>query len=199
MREENAAAALEVMVRFAVDPRWLIYLPPTMSPSETSDREDYLEHPAEGLDFYRSAGLSSVICEEKHMGSRAILVLARNADAARRRFGVTNGESGCIYTRTGRPFFRSTVETREAVARTAAALEGAGLFDALDTDWFCLDAEIMPRSHKAQSLIEQQYGPVGAAARTGLALAHAAVETAAARGVDVGEFAGVLGARKERI
>ena len=30
--EENAAAALEVMSRFATDPRWLIYLPPTMAP-----------------------------------------------------------------------------------------------------------------------------------------------------------------------
>lgn len=30
IREENAAAALEVMSRFAMDPRWLIYLPPTM-------------------------------------------------------------------------------------------------------------------------------------------------------------------------
>jgi protein phosphatase len=199
VREENAVAALEVMVRFAVDPRWLIYLPPTMSPSETSERENYLEHPAEALDFYCRAGLSSVICEEKHMGSRAILVIARDVDAARRRFGVTNGECGCIYTRTGRQFFPSAAETREAVARTVAALEGAGLFDALKTDWFCLDAEIMPWSAKAQSLIEQQYGPVGAAARTGLALAHAAVETAAARGVDVGEYAGLFGARRERI
>ena len=36
VREENAIAALEVMSRFAVNPKWLIYLPPTMSPSETS-------------------------------------------------------------------------------------------------------------------------------------------------------------------
>ena len=36
IREENATAALEVMSRFAADPRWLIYLPPTMSPCETS-------------------------------------------------------------------------------------------------------------------------------------------------------------------
>ena len=199
VREENAAAALEVMVRFAVDPRWLIYLPPTMSPSETSEREGYLEYPAEALDFYRRAGLSSVICEEKHMGSRAILVLARNDDAARRYFGVTNGEIGCIYTRTGRQFFPGAVETREAVARAVAAIQAAGLFDELETDWFCLDAEIMPWSAKAQSLIERQYAPVGAAARTGLALAQTAVETAAARGVDVGKFAGMLGARKERI
>ena len=37
IREENATAALEVMSRFAVDPRWLIYLPPTMSPTATSE------------------------------------------------------------------------------------------------------------------------------------------------------------------
>ena len=33
IREENAAAALEVMSRYAADPKWLIYLPPTMAPS----------------------------------------------------------------------------------------------------------------------------------------------------------------------
>ncbi len=43
IREENAIAALEVMSRFAVDPRWLIYLPPTMSPTETSKEEGLLE------------------------------------------------------------------------------------------------------------------------------------------------------------
>ena len=37
MAEENAAAALEVMSRFALAPQWLAYLPPTMSPSETSE------------------------------------------------------------------------------------------------------------------------------------------------------------------
>jgi hypothetical protein len=38
IQNENAMAALEVMSRFAVDPRWLVYLPPTMSPTETSTR-----------------------------------------------------------------------------------------------------------------------------------------------------------------
>ena len=133
------------------------------------------------------------------MGSRAIVVVARNADVARRRFGVTNGECGCIYTRTGRQFFPRPAEMREAIARTVAALEAAGLFEELTTDWLCLDAEIMPWSAKAQSLIEQQYGPVGAAARTGLALAQTAVEAAAGRGVDIGKFAGVVGARRERV
>ena len=38
--------ALEVMSRFAANPKWLIYLPPTMSPSETSKEPGLLEHPA---------------------------------------------------------------------------------------------------------------------------------------------------------
>ena len=45
VRAENAAAALEVMSRFAIDPRWLVYLPPTMSPVATSTRAGLLEHP----------------------------------------------------------------------------------------------------------------------------------------------------------
>ena len=53
IREENAAAALEAMSRFAVDPRWLVYLPPTMSSSDTSQRPDLLEHPTEAFTYYR--------------------------------------------------------------------------------------------------------------------------------------------------
>ena len=45
VREEHAAAALDVMSRFAIDPRWLLYLPPTMSPVTTSQRPGTLEHP----------------------------------------------------------------------------------------------------------------------------------------------------------
>ncbi|HEX3872879.1 MAG TPA: polynucleotide kinase-phosphatase, partial [Solirubrobacteraceae bacterium] len=71
VREENAAAALEVMSRFAIDPRWLVHLPPTMAPPATSGRPDLLEHPDEVFAEYRAAGVQDVICEEKHMGSRA--------------------------------------------------------------------------------------------------------------------------------
>ncbi len=183
IREENAAAALEVMVRFAVDPKWLIYLPPTMSPCETSILPGYLEHPADALNFYERAGVKRLLCEEKHMGSRAVLVVARDADAARRRFGVMNGAQGHVYTRSGRPFFSNPDETAEVIARTAAAAEASGLFTDLSSDWLCLDAEIMPWSAKAQALIEQQYAPVGAAARSGLQGVHDAISKAQARGV----------------
>ena len=103
--EENAAAALEVMSRFAVDPRWLIYLPPTMSPAAASGRAGFLEHPEEAFEEYAGWGVTRVVCEEKHMGSRAIAVIAQDADAAERRFGVGDGTTGSVFTRTGRPFF----------------------------------------------------------------------------------------------
>lgn len=198
VREENAAAALEVMVRFAVDPRWLIYLPPTMSPSETSAQEGYLEHPAEALEFFRRSGQATVMAQEKHMGSRAVMVIARDADAARRRFGVTSAEQGQIYTRSGRAFFSVKAHATEVVARTAKAAIAAGLFDELGTDWLCLDAEIMPWSAKASALIQQQYGPVGAAARAGLELATNAAARAMARGIDTGEIAASLADKQRR-
>ena len=83
IREENAIPALEVMSRFAADPKWLIYLPPTMSPSETSKSPGLLEHPSEAFGYYRAHGVPRVVCEEKHMGSRAVLVLGRDEDAVR--------------------------------------------------------------------------------------------------------------------
>jgi hypothetical protein len=70
VRDAHAAAALEVMSRFAIDPRWLLYLPPTMSPVATSQHGDLLEHPDHAFDAYRADGVACVLCEEKHMGSR---------------------------------------------------------------------------------------------------------------------------------
>src|SRR5207247_1816305 len=80
--EERAAAALEAMSRFAIDPRWLIYLPPTMAPTGTSPRPGLLEHPAEAFDDFRRAGIPTVICEEKHMGSRRVVIGCRTAAVA---------------------------------------------------------------------------------------------------------------------
>ena len=82
IREANATAALEVMSRFAANPKWLIYLPPTMSPCETSSEPGLLEHPAEAFAYYRSQGAPQVICEEKHMGSRAVVIVCRDEQAA---------------------------------------------------------------------------------------------------------------------
>jgi protein phosphatase len=183
---DRAAAALEVMSRFALDPRWLIYLPPTMSPSETSAEPGWLEHPAEAFAYFRQLGVAQVVCEEKHMGSRAVLVLCRDADAAGRRFGVPHdGPPGACYTRTGRRFFDDDTLDRALITRLSAALDRAGFWERHQTDWVCLDAELLPWNAKAQGLLREQYAPVAAAGEAALAAAYAAAEAAHARGVAV--------------
>ncbi len=165
IREENATAALEVMSRFAADARWLIYLPPTMSPCETSQAAGLLEHPAEAFAYFRNEGVPQVVCEEKHMGSRAVVVVCRDEKAARERFGVTTGESGIVTTRTGRRFFNDQDLERRFLDRVRAALTVADLWAKLHTSWVCLDCELMPWSAKAQELLRTQYAAVGSRAR----------------------------------
>ena len=184
---ENAAAALEVMSRYCVDPRWLVYLPPTMSPSETSQRPGMLEHPEDAFAYYAKVGIERVVMQEKHMGSRAVLVVCRDGEAARKRFGVSGQERGVIYTRTGRPFFSDANLAAQILDRLAAAFDRAGLWQRLETDWACIDAELLPWSLKAGALIENQYAPVGVAATAGLSAAVAALKQAVERGVAAGE------------
>ena len=181
IRDENAAAALEVMSRFAADPRWLVYLPPTMSPCETSGEPGLLEHPAEAFAYYRSQGAPRVVCEEKHMGSRAVVIACRDEAAARERFGVTTGELGIVYTRTGRRLFDDADLERRLLDRVREALTAADLWGKLDTTWAVLDCELMPWSAKAQELLKTQYAAVGAAGSASLPRAVAALEQAAAR------------------
>ncbi|MGO8899634.1 MAG: polynucleotide kinase-phosphatase [Isosphaeraceae bacterium] len=181
IREENATAALEVMSRFAADPRWLIYLPPTMSPCETSKLAGLLEHPAEAFAYFRNEGVPQVVCEEKHMGSRAVVVVCRDGKAARERFGVTTGESGIVTTRTGRRFFNDQDLERRFLDRVRAALTVAGLWAKLHTSWVCLDCELMPWSAKAQELLRTQYAAVGSAGSSSLPRAVLALKQAGLR------------------
>jgi protein phosphatase len=183
--EENAAAALEAMSRFAIAPQWLVYLPPTMSPCQTSTREGWLERPEEAFAYFRERGVAEVVCEEKHMGSRAVIALCRTDAVARLRFGVAGQETGAIWTRTGRAFFSDAELTEAVLARLRRAADRSSLWEQLETDWLLLDAEIMPWSAKAGSLIEGQYAPVAASSRAGLNAALAALGRASARGSPV--------------
>ena len=187
VREENAAGALEVMSRFAIEPHWLLYLPPTMAPCATSPDGDLLEHPTAAFSAYREAGVAQVICEEKHMGSRAVALVCRDAAVARERFGASEGASGAVYTRTGRSFFPQPL-TESLLDGIRAAITNAGLWDELETDWVLLDAELLPWSAKAEALLRSQYAAVGAAARASLPAAVSALEAVAARGVDVADL-----------
>jgi protein phosphatase len=187
IREENATAALEVMSRFAANPKWLIYLPPTMSPTETTSEPGLLEHPAEAFGYYRHEGVPRVICEQKHMGSRAVIIVCRDDASAQKRFGVSR-ESGIIYTRTGRRFFDDAKLEAEILQRIRGALDATSFWDEFGTDWVCLDCELMPWSAKAQELLRQQYAAVGAAAGAALDKVIPALERAEARGLEVGDL-----------
>jgi protein phosphatase len=185
VREENATAALEVMSRFAASPKWLIYLPPTMSPTETSDRPGLLEHPQQAFDYFRAQGVGRVICEEKHMCSRAVAIVCRDVDAAVKRFGVRaedeGANAGIIYTRTGRRFFDDAGTEAELLELVRGALTAGGFWDEFASDWFCLDCELMPWSAKAQELLKTQYAAVGSASRAALAESLTVLERAADR------------------
>jgi protein phosphatase len=201
----SAAAALEVMSRFAIDPRWLLYLPPTMSPTNplfsghhpghltdhdqqkregsvtTAPDGELLEQPAQAFAAYADAGVRDVVCEEKHMGSRAVVLVCRSEADAVARFGVAPGMgSGAAWTRTGRAFFGPAL-TAALVDRVRAAAVSAGLFDELSTSWLLLDAELLPWSAKAGQLLRDQYASVGAAARAALPAAVCVLEQATER------------------
>jgi len=187
VREENAAAALEVMSRFALDPRWLVYLPPTISPCETSELPGLLEHPADVFTYFRNNGVSSVVCQEKHMGSRAVVVVGQDASAIERRFGIAGESVGACYTRTGRRFFEDSALEAEFLESVRQGISGADLWAELGTDWVVLDSELMPWSLKAQELLSKQYAAVGAAAHTSLTAAGSLLRQAADRGVDAAD------------
>jgi protein phosphatase len=200
LREENTAAALEVLSRFGIDPRWLIYLPPTMSPPEAApEGSPELERPEEVFGHFRTQGVERVICQEKHMGSRALLIVGKSAEALERRFQVPPEAPGIIYTRTGRPFFSDPAFEGHILRELQDALAASGLWDELATDWVCLDAEILPWSFKAEALIQDQYAAVGAAGEMGLSGAVAALRGAAARDEGAGEILARFAARLERV
>jgi protein phosphatase len=188
IREDQSIAALEIMSRFAVNPKWLIYLPPTMSPVATSKLPDFLEYPTEAFEYYQQQNIAQVICEEKHMGSRVIIVLCRNESVAEKRFGIKDEGIGVCYTRTGRKFFNQSQLEKDLLHRLNLALTESNFWQSLSTDWVCLDCELMPWSAKAQELLKQQYAPVGVAATQGLGAAVNCLQQAQNRNIDVSDL-----------
>lgn len=174
VRDETAAGALEVMSRFAIAPAGLFYLPPTMLPVDSSSRDGFLEHPDEAFDHYAKHSIGRVVCEEKHMGSRAVVRVARDG-------------SGCVHSRTGRAFF-SDERQAAVLSRIADAVTEAGLWTELDTTRLLVDAEVLPWTAKAEPMIRSQYARVGAAATTAIPATIDVLTAAAARGADVGDL-----------
>jgi len=137
-----AASRFAVSATVATVDPWVIHLPPTMSSCDPSHHDDGLEHPLGALAHYAGKGLRQVVCEEKHTGQRAVTMVCRDPAAAARRFGVGDGSTGAIHSRTGHRFLAAADEGR-LVAAIRSAAGAAGLWDALATDWLCLDGELV--------------------------------------------------------
>jgi hypothetical protein len=133
------------------------------------------------------------------MGSRAVVIICRDEDAARKTFGVTGEGIGICYTRTGRRFFDNAALETEFLERVRSAATAAGFWDEFKTDWLCLDCELMPWSAKAQELLKQQYAAVGASAHAALADEVAVLEQAATRGLDVSELLARATTRRQMV
>lgn len=113
------------------------------------------------------------------MGSRAVVIVCRDQDAAAARFGVTD-EQGVITTRTGRRFFNDASTETALLERFRAALTAANFWEEHRTAWVVLDCELMPWSAKALELLKMQYAAVGSSAKGALpAVLDALAQTAA--------------------
>ncbi len=176
IQEGESAAALEAISRFGIDPRWLIYLPPTMSPCLASDQEGFLEHPKQAFDYFTKNRVPEVICEQKHMGSRAVVIIGRDAASIEIRFGIPNS-SGVVYTRTGRKFFSDEKLEAEFLEVIRKAMTASNFWEAHQTSWACLDGELMPWSEKAQELLKRQYAASGTSGQQALSEVLATIPT----------------------
>ena len=162
----NAVAALEVMSRFAINPKWLIDLSPTISPCETSSRQGLLGYPNEAFAYFVKEGVQRVVVEEKHMGSRALAVLCRDGNTAPERFGVTSIETGALFTRTGRSFFSEAEMSDALLARIRAAMDAADFWDRFETGWARLDTKLMAWS--ATAVLDEAVARLEKAGKAGL-------------------------------
>lgn len=186
--EQHVFAVLEMLSRFGVDPRWLVYVPPVVSPVDASDRPGLLEHPAEAFAYYQHNGVTHVVCQEKRAGVPVVVSVCRDAHAARMAFGVNDGRTGIIHTRTGRPVFANRQVEDVWVERCRLAAEKAKIFES-HGPFVTFEARLSKRIEPPRFSSNAQAFQVilDAVART------------ASRGVDVRALGERLERRKERL
>ena len=113
-----------------------------------------------------------------------VLVICKDEQTAAYRFGITGEGFGICYTRTRRNFFNEPETEHAFLTKVRDGLTRSGFWEKHQTDWVCLDAELMPWSVKAQSLIQAQYAATGSAALNALSEAEAVLRVTAQRGIE---------------
>jgi hypothetical protein len=153
--DEQWKHAIRIFSRMNIDQKWLIYLPAAVASIQRGGVGNEIERPEQALCYFRDELVEKAVVEEKHMGSRGIVVLCRTDAASRERFGVEGELPGCVYTRNGRRFFPD--EDTEAVflERVGEALVRTNFWKRFQTEWVCFDGEILPWSVKAAESAEE--------------------------------------------
>ncbi|MDN4492918.1 polynucleotide kinase-phosphatase [Ureibacillus aquaedulcis] len=184
--KEYALSTIDSVSHYTVPIEGLVYIPPTMSPTPAvSALKNYLEHPKEAIDYYRSMGVERMVAEKKHMGSRGILFLFKDSEVGRKYVGRET--LGVIYTRTGRRFFDMATEG-EILSRINESLTANDYFNKHNTEFLLMDAEIMPWNLKAKELISSQYAHVAENAILDRGLLKDKIESAAGSNVDLAKW-----------
>ena len=88
------------------------------------------------------------------MGSRAVVIVCRDAGRRPRAVRRRRGRARASATRAPAGASSTTVISSASCSpRFGSALERGGFWERLETDWVCLDCELMPWSAKAQELV----------------------------------------------
>jgi protein phosphatase len=204
--EAQILATTEVLTRFGVDPRWLVYVPPGVSPVDGGSLPGTLEHPVEAFRYYRRHGVSHVVCQEKRLGTRVVVVLCRNESVARTVFGTVDERAGIVYSRTGRNVFTDRKTEESWIQRWRGAAEEAKLFDSYGP-FIVFEAQFehlgLRVAHGALRPKPHLELPMPAAVVTHDELAFDAtldaISRAKTRGIEVGPLAARIGDRRQRL
>lgn len=148
-------SALERFSRVNFDHRWLIYLPAGVASLQARPCDEELERPEGAIEYYRDERIERVVVQEKHMGSRGIVVVCRDSAVASNRFGIETETPGCVYTRNGRRFFSDSDTEAVFIDRVIGALSRSNFWKRFSTDWVCLDGEVLPWAIKAAESSEE--------------------------------------------
>ena len=105
------------MSRFAIDPRWLLLPAADDEPGgDLVARRTCSSIRTQAFEAYRADGVDAVVCEEKHMGSRAVVLVCRRRDGRHVPGSASPAtRSGAVWTRTGPAVLRARAHRASCV------------------------------------------------------------------------------------
>lgn len=187
IKDSSSPPIVEFLEIGGLNPRWMIYLPPRLSPTKSSSLPGYLEHTSEAFTYYAKKGLEHVLVEEMHGGEAVTVVIAKDEVQASKRFGVKKECFGIAINSKGHPYFKNKLQEQEFLRQFRKVLDQLDLWGSLESDWFCITGEMTPGSRNWQEL-STNYERISAATSSSLQAREEALKVALEAGLDVQQF-----------